>query len=260
MIKNGKHPKAVRVEFLRGKSQYKADPRFNVRRPAIKKHAFASRETIIVGGAFNTPQIRKLSGIGPRSELEKHKIPVIHELPGVGTNLQDNYEHGVVGQSAEIFSPFVKGLLGSSGDQLLAQWVEGHGPYKSGAVGAAVLDKSSVARGDRDLFLIGVFGQFTGFYPGWTRPLFSTPSSLTWDILKVHPRNAAGTVKLRSSNPQDTPDINFNFYHEASKDGKNDPEHDLTAMADAVQLAHRMFAGVKGPLSPITEITEMVPL
>lgn len=51
---------------------------------------FASKEVIISGGALNTPQILMLSGIGPKNELQKHGISVIHELPHVGQNLQDH--------------------------------------------------------------------------------------------------------------------------------------------------------------------------
>ena len=56
----------------------------------------AARDVILAGGAFNTPQLLMLSGIGPRAELEAHGIPVRVDLPGVGRNLQDRYEVGVV--------------------------------------------------------------------------------------------------------------------------------------------------------------------
>jgi choline dehydrogenase-like flavoprotein len=50
----------------------------------------ARKEVIISGGALNTPQILKLSGIGPSKELRKHKIPVVLDSPMVGENLQDH--------------------------------------------------------------------------------------------------------------------------------------------------------------------------
>jgi choline dehydrogenase-like flavoprotein len=50
----------------------------------------ASKEVIISGGALNSPQILMLSGVGPKEELQKHRIPLIHELPMVGKNLQDH--------------------------------------------------------------------------------------------------------------------------------------------------------------------------
>jgi choline dehydrogenase len=52
----------------------------------------ARREVILSGGPVNSPQLLKLSGIGPRAELSRHGIDVVHELPGVGENLQDHLE------------------------------------------------------------------------------------------------------------------------------------------------------------------------
>ena len=56
----------------------------------------ASREVILAGGAFNTPQLLMLSGIGPRSALDKHGVPLRVDLAGVGQNLQDRYEVAVI--------------------------------------------------------------------------------------------------------------------------------------------------------------------
>ena len=50
----------------------------------------ADREIVLSGGAFNTPQLLLLSGIGPADELAEHGIKVVHDLPGVGRNLQDH--------------------------------------------------------------------------------------------------------------------------------------------------------------------------
>ncbi len=56
------------------------------------------------GGAFNSPQLLKLSGIGPKAELEALGIPVVVDLPGVGENLQDRYEIGVISDFAKDFA------------------------------------------------------------------------------------------------------------------------------------------------------------
>ena len=50
----------------------------------------AQREVVLCGGAYNTPQLLLLSGIGPADELRAHGIGVVHDLPGVGRNLQDH--------------------------------------------------------------------------------------------------------------------------------------------------------------------------
>jgi choline dehydrogenase len=51
----------------------------------------ANREVILCGGAINSPQLLELSGIGQRDVLERLRIPVQHELPGVGENLHDHW-------------------------------------------------------------------------------------------------------------------------------------------------------------------------
>jgi choline dehydrogenase len=50
------------------------------------------REVIVCAGSINSPQLLKLSGVGPSQELAEHGIEVVHELPGVGENLQDHLE------------------------------------------------------------------------------------------------------------------------------------------------------------------------
>lgn len=70
------------------------------------------KEVIIAAGAFNTPKLLELSGVGGRQLLEKHGIPVVVDLPGVGENLQD---HLMTGLSYEV----VDGVI--TGDPLLRQ-------------------------------------------------------------------------------------------------------------------------------------------
>jgi choline dehydrogenase len=53
---------------------------------------YRGHETILCGGAINTPQVLQLSGIGPAELLKRHGIPVVKDLPGVGQNLQDHLE------------------------------------------------------------------------------------------------------------------------------------------------------------------------
>lgn len=64
-----------------------------------KKILLEANKVILSGGAINSPQLLKLSGIGPKEELKKHNIPVLHDLPGVGENLQDHPDILVVKNS-----------------------------------------------------------------------------------------------------------------------------------------------------------------
>lgn len=64
--------------------------------------ASARREVVLSGGAFGSPQLLLLSGIGPADELKRHGIAVRHELPGVGRNLQDHLDFIASWKSKEI--------------------------------------------------------------------------------------------------------------------------------------------------------------
>src|SRR5262249_1105509 len=68
--------------------------------PGEEKYVAANREVILAGGAFNTPQLLMLSGIGDPDHLVGHNIEAVKSLPGVGRNLQDRYEIGVVNRIA----------------------------------------------------------------------------------------------------------------------------------------------------------------
>ena len=94
--KNGTHPKAIGIEYLKGKSMYSADPRYNSSDPGVPGKAYASKEVILSGGAFNTPQLLLLSGIGPAAHLKSLDIPIVTDLPGVGQSVADNYEAGIL--------------------------------------------------------------------------------------------------------------------------------------------------------------------
>jgi choline dehydrogenase len=83
-------PRAVGVEYFEGKSMYGADYRHKPGDKGVKKTVYANREVIVSGGAFNSPQILMLSGIGPKKHLEEFNITVVKDLPGVGQNLMDN--------------------------------------------------------------------------------------------------------------------------------------------------------------------------
>jgi choline dehydrogenase-like flavoprotein len=87
--------RAVGVEYLKGERLYRAHDSPSTL-GGERREVRASREVILAGGAFNTPQLLMLSGIGPAATLQRHGIQVRVDLPGVGANLQDRYEVGVV--------------------------------------------------------------------------------------------------------------------------------------------------------------------
>ena len=87
--------RAYGVEFRRGARLYRAHVTPSDEAGEVGE-AYAAREVILSGGAFNTPQLLMLSGIGPPEVLRAHGITTRVALPGVGRNLQDRYEVSVV--------------------------------------------------------------------------------------------------------------------------------------------------------------------
>ncbi|KAF2128264.1 GMC oxidoreductase [Dothidotthia symphoricarpi CBS 119687] len=245
-------PRATGVEFLDGQYLYKASPKTNGGNGTAGS-ATASREVIVAGGTYNSPQLLKLSGVGPSAELKKFDIPVVVDLPGVGTNLQDHYEISVQGQVPSNFSS-LEGctFTGEEDDECLARWkasvLGNRGIYSSPGLGAAMFYKSSVTENDEfDVFVFGGPVNFRGYFPNYAVNATSAHDMFTWAILKAHPRNTAGTVTLRSSDPLDMPDIVYNYFDT----GKGDYAADVQAMTEAIGLARDSF---KSQLVPVEEV------
>jgi choline dehydrogenase len=261
----GVRPRATGVEFIKGKSVYRADPRANLTAGArVTGRAIATREVIISAGAYNSPQLLKLSGIGPRDELTKLKIPVRVDLPGVGTNLQDHYEIGVTYRAHEDFPVVDNCTFGRPGDPCLELWRQGKGVYgHTNGFTYGVIKKSSVAHQDEifghlpDIFMFGGIADFHGYYPNYSKDVYR-PNPWTWVVLKAHTANTAGTVKLASADPLDPPHITFQYFDKGVvKNGED--KRDLTAMAEALELARKISVNVTTPTSHGRVFTEVLP-
>lgn len=68
---------------------------------------YCEEAVILAGGAINTPQLLLLSGVGPGQHLKDYSIPVVQDLPGVGSNLQDHLEIYVQQVCPNVYSFYV---------------------------------------------------------------------------------------------------------------------------------------------------------
>ncbi|KAI1204019.1 GMC oxidoreductase [Nemania serpens] len=249
----GRKPKAVGVEYLYGQSLYRADPRAskteNGGEPGSVK---ATKEVIVAGGAFNSPQLLKLSGVGPKAELKKFKIPVVLDLPGVGENLQDRLETSV---NAEFPTNFTRILacyyLAADGDPCWSQYVDPNnkdaakGTYASnGVVMGSFFTTKYSDDGEHDVWIGGFPALFNGFFPGYSSNA-ATPTNKnywSWLVLKAHTRNHAGTVKLASTNPRDTPIITFHNTYEGMP--KDLADKDVGALREGMRMALSFYENI----------------
>jgi choline dehydrogenase len=233
--------RATGVEYLKGERLYRAHGQPGTA-PGVLSRAEATREVILCGGAFNTPQLLMLSGIGPRAVLGPLGIQVHVELSGVGKNLQDRYEVGVVNRMSFDSWDILKGVTFSRGDRTYQEWATRHeGLYTSnGAVLAAIL-KSLPARPLPDLFCFALLGLFGGYFPGYSAAEVTKPNYLTWAILKGHTQNRAGEVVLRSADPLDTPLINFHYFDE----GSDAAGEDLDSVVAGIRFVRQLTAKLR---------------
>lgn len=231
--------RAVGVEYLKGERLYQAHKNPSTE-PGEKREAHASREVILCGGAFNTPQLLMLSGIGPAEELQKHRIPVRVDLPGVGKNLQDRYEVGVVNRMSFDWE-VLKGAKFAKGDPQYQEWESMRsGVYASNGAVLAVIKRSVPARPLPDLFCFALLAKFAGYFPGYSVDIPKL-NYLTWAVLKAHTENKAGEVRLKSADPRQRPYINFRYFDE----GSDTEGEDLQSVVEGIKFVRKLTAPLK---------------
>lgn len=234
--------RAVGVEYQQGEKLYRAHHQPSGA-PGVTREVHASREVILAGGAFNSPQLLMLSGIGPRQHLEEHGIPVLLDLPGVGSNMQDRYEVGIVNRMNFPNWEVLEGAKFTKDDPQYALWNQARpqGVYTTNGAVLAVIKRSVPERPLPDLFCFALLSKFKGYFPGYSKLFPENLNVLTWAILKAHTNNTAGVVRLRSADPRDTPYINFKYFDEGN-DTRGD---DVKSVVEGIKFVRELTQPLK---------------
>jgi choline dehydrogenase len=204
--------RAVGVEYSRGGQIDRAD---------------AGREVILSAGAIGSPHILQLSGVGDPEHLGRIGVPVVHELRGVGKNMQDHYQarvsYPVVG--AQTANERSRGL--PLAGEVLRWLLTGKGmmTYSPSLVAASVkvLDESATP----DMQVTFAPGSFKG---GQIGELEETPG-LSAGAWQMRPQSR-GYVEAKSNLPGDMPAINPRYLSE---------ESDRRAIIGGLRYARRLF-------------------
>ena len=129
------------------------------------------------------------------------------DLPGVGANLQDRYEIGVINRMAK---PWRVLRARITRVRVVRRMVRHRrGMYISNGAALALSLRSRPELPVPDLFCMALLAKFEGYSPGYSRVIAGHHDYLTWAVLKSHTNNRAGQVTLRSTDPRDTPVVNF---------------------------------------------------
>jgi choline dehydrogenase-like flavoprotein len=208
--------RAVGVEFSRGGPGGKTE------------RADAAREVILSAGAIGSPHILQLSGVGDPGHLGRIGVPVVHELRGVGRNMQDHYtarvSYPVVG--AQTANERSRGL--PLAGEVLRWLITGKGmlTYSPSIIAASVkvLEESATP----DVQVTFAPGSFKG---GQIGELDETPglSSGAWQMRPL----SRGYVEAKTSRPGDMPAINPRYLSE---------ESDRRAIVGGLRFARRLYA------------------
>lgn len=187
----------------------------------------ATKEVILSAGAVNSPQLLMLSGIGPRAELEKHKIPVIQDLQ-VGSNLQDHIAlGGLVFTINKPDSILLDRIYSVSSLMQYAVWGAGPLTIMGGVEGLAFVNTKYVnasddfpdiefhfvsggPHSDKGTQLKKAHGLSDSFYNTVFKPIEGKDA---WSVIPMLLRpKSKGFIKLRSKKPTDPPLIYPNYF------------------------------------------------
>jgi len=221
--------RAIGVEYLKGRNLYRASPNA-IEGAGLPKRVRAVREIILAGGAFNTPQLLMLSGIGPADQLTALGINVEIPLEGVGRNLQDRYEIGLVHKASNPWA-CLRDARFAVDDPVYRDWLAGRGMYISNGAAMAFALRSNPQRADPDLFVMALLTRFSGYFSDYSETIRNSRDDLTFAILKAHTNNRGGTVTLKSSDPRDPPRVDFHYFEEGTDLGGDD----LAAVVEGIR-------------------------
>ncbi len=182
------------------------------------KEARARREVILSAGAFGSPHLLLLSGIGPADHLRERGVAVVHDLPGVGENLQDHPLIKTVFGTPEAFAVFGSSNLAEAGAFVHT------GLSEAGAAPDVQIHFAPVP---------------------WPNPRYVCEGPGFTIAVNLARPTSRGRVRLRSAQPADAPSISANFLA---------TDNDRARMARAVEIAcaiggHAAFGGA-APLVP----------
>lgn len=189
--------------------------------------ARASGEVVLSGGAFNSPQLLQLSGIGPGELLSSHGIDVRHEMPGVGEDLQDHFQARFNYRCTEPIT--VNDMMASFPKQVgaMIDYVfRGKGPLTIGAGYAGGFFKTDPALDSPDvqvhfiLFSADAIGQKLHPFPGFLS-----------SVCQLRPQSR-GTVRIRSADPAQAPAIAPNYLS---------AQHDRDVIVAGMKLQRRIM-------------------
>jgi len=200
--------------------------------------AHATREIILSGGTYGSPHLLLLSGVGPAGELKAAGVDVVHDLPGVGKNLQ---EHVRLAHQYDATPPhsFAKELRFDRAAVSFLRWyLTGTGTFANQIAAACILAKSSpeLRRPDLQIMVSPVRVDANIWFPGFAKP---KQDCFFNSICLLRP-DSRGELTLGAADPRGAPRIQLNLLKD---------ERDWATLKKGLGISRRIFGD--GPVSHI---------
>ncbi|HVR33317.1 MAG TPA: choline dehydrogenase [Acidimicrobiia bacterium] len=183
-------------------------------------------EVVLCGGAFNTPQLMQLSGVGNADELTPLGVEMVHHLPGVGENMQDHLE--VYIQHSSKLPVSIQPWMAMWRRPLVGlMWL-----FRKGPGATNHFEAGGFLRSNEDVLWPNLMFHFL---PIAIRYDGSSPAGGHGYQIHIGPMysNSTGSVKIRSTNPRDKPALRFNYLS---------TDQDRREWVEAIRTTREIFA------------------
>jgi choline dehydrogenase len=173
--------------------------------PGRRKRAIGAGEVILCGGAFNTPQLLQLSGVGDEALLRQHGVDIVHHSPGVGENLQDHLEV-YIQYASKLPVSIAPGLRWRARPGIAWNWMV----HRRGLGATNHFEGGGFCRSNDEVDYPNLMFHFL---PVAIRYDGSAPTEGHGYQVHVGPMYAdtRGHVRIRSTDPREHPSILFNY-------------------------------------------------
>jgi choline dehydrogenase len=193
--------------------------------------ARAGREVILSGGAYGSPSLLMLSGVGPADELKSHGITPVADLPGVGRNLVE-HPFLFIGWQART-GAFISQLRFDRAAVSVLRWaLFGSGPFATNGAAGHIFIRTLPHLDRPDMQLTCIAAEMSArdvWYPFIGKP----PAHVIGVGVSMIRQDSRGVVSLRSADPRAPPRILFNLFKERS---------DMERMIRGIRAARRIYS------------------
>ena len=168
--------------------------------------ARARKEILISSGAYNSPQLLQLSGVGPAELLKSHGIDVVLDAPGVGNDLQDHMQVRIVMRCAQPIT--LNDILNHPGRRIMAG--ARYAAFRKGPLTIAAGTSGAFFKTDPRLASPDVQIHFLPFSTDKMGEKLHPYSAFSASVCQVRPESR-GSLRIKSADPMAAPEIRINY-------------------------------------------------